>query len=151
MLVPYDQPPEIIMKLLPMANADFLIASAGVLSLTDVKKECPNIREFIWVVEKTSREMDWNEEGASVWHELVEQQSSKTIDLPESSPFSPPPELITIWLNDSPSSGEIVAFTQQNIVSALHPRPNARRPLLQRIHSHQLRRRSRCRYTSSRK
>lgn len=115
-LVPYDQPQDVAMGLFKVANADFLIATAGCLPLTDVKQSCPSIRQLMWVVEKTSRHMDWSEpsQGSSAWHEVIEGPAKSASDeLPDGEPSQKVPDLISIWQNDSPASGEVVAFSQQ--------------------------------------
>lgn len=104
------------MGLFKASEADFLIATAGSLSLSDLKQSCPSIRRLMWVVEKTSRHMDWSEpsQGASAWHEVVEVPAkSASEELPEGGSSESVPDLITIWQNNSPASGEVVAFSQQ--------------------------------------
>ena len=125
-LIPYDQPQEVILRLINMANADFMIATAGSLPLAEIRQQCLGLGEVMWVVEKTSRNVDWSEpsQGASTWHEAVEEPSksgSVSSALPESKPDDKVPDVITIWQNDTPASGEIVAFTQQ--VSSIEKAP----------------------------
>ncbi|KAB8360743.1 hypothetical protein FH972_024478 [Carpinus fangiana] len=118
-LIPFNQPDDVAMQLLKLSQADFLVSAAGSIPAQRLKQKCPNIVETISVVEKTSRHMDWDQEGASTWHEIVDQASSTvTSDLPtvENAELK---DIVTIWQNDTPNSGEIVSFTQGNLVSAI--------------------------------
>lgn len=77
---------------------------------------------MIWVVEKTSRHMDWNEvpEGVggtpeiTVWHDIIEEKAS-TSDLPSETPGGAPPNIITIHKKSRSKKEEleIVEFTQK--------------------------------------
>lgn len=105
--------------MLSRTKADALVAEAGSLPLADVSKAVPNLRQVIWVVEKTSRHVDWNEvpEGfggkldVAVWHELVE-ETKETSELPEDAEGSVPPNIVTIWQNKIGEVGQIVELTQ---------------------------------------
>jgi len=66
-------------------------------------------------VERSSREIDFAEpsNNVSVWHELVDTQSSTTTsELPERTSEPPPPGITSIWLGEDPKHGELVTFTQ---------------------------------------
>lgn len=113
-LIPYDKPNDVVLKLINLSKADFLIAAAGTLPAQDVRSKCQSIREVTWVVEETSREVDWTDasESTSTWHEIVEEQASQaTAELPPNSKGDKLADFITLWLDESPTSGELVAFT----------------------------------------
>ena len=113
-LVPYGQSHEKILKLLQTTGVDYVIAAAGSLPLSELKKQMPSIKEVLWVVEKTSREMDWSEpsEGAYTMHEIIEAKLDTTsTTLPEHNSEDHAPDIETIWLNDGFFSGE--AFSQK--------------------------------------
>lgn len=118
-LIPYNQPHPTLTELLVRTGADSLIAEAGSVPLDEIGKVAPGIRQVIWTVEKTSRHMDWNEvpEGiggkidVSVWHQLVQDQKSRTTQLPSDSEKAP--NVVFIWQEGVRKSAEIVEFTQQ--------------------------------------
>ena len=114
--------PEFLAQALSRSNASILIAAAGTLSLKDVLNFSSGLKQVIWVVEKTSRHMDWNEvpEGVggnpeiTVWHDIIEEKASGS-DLPPETPDGVPPNIITVHRRSR--SGiedlEIVEFTQK--------------------------------------
>lgn len=130
-LVPYDQQSDIALQLISLSNADLLVAAAGSLPLADIKQKCSKVKETVFVVEPSSRQMGWTDEGSKAWHELVE-DSSATPDLPPRDENTQVPDVITIWQNDKPESGEVVAFTQKNLVAAIGAQISAL-PLKRRI------------------
>jgi len=118
-LIPYNQPHPALIELLIRTGADALVAAAGSIPLANVTKGVSGLRQVIWTVEKTSRHMDWNEvpEGiggkidVSVWHELVQDQKSGTLELPQDSTKAP--NLLFVWQDAVSRSAELVEFTQQ--------------------------------------
>lgn len=114
--------PELLAQALSRSGASILIAAAGTVSLKDVLKFPSGLKQVIWVVEKTSRHMDWNEvpEGVggnpeiTVWHDIIEEKAS-TSDLPPEAPGGIPPNVIIV--HKTSRSGkeelEIVEFTQK--------------------------------------
>ncbi|KAI9664161.1 MAG: hypothetical protein M1831_002340 [Alyxoria varia] len=123
-LIPYGQSPEVTLNLMRITNAEILVANAGSVSVADLRKQSSTIKQVIWVVEKTSRSVDWSDDanGTSEWHRVVGEPSDTftgSADLPQPSPGDKVPDIVTIWLNDTPSSGEIISFTQQNVASAV--------------------------------
>jgi hypothetical protein len=113
--------------LLRKTKADVLVAAAGSLPLELLSKQHRGLKQLIWVVEKTSRHMDWTEipEGlggnidVSVWHELVQdQQDSPNGGFPElrSNQLG---KIVTIWQDQQPAPCEIVEFTHGNFVAAI--------------------------------
>ncbi|KAL8638342.1 MAG: hypothetical protein Q9228_004500 [Teloschistes exilis] len=126
-LIPQGQSPESLSKILEAANADTLVALAGSVPLQGLLQQYPHLKQVVWVVERTSRHMDWNEvpEGVggkadiAVWHDIVEEKrSSVSTDLPSDKE----PTKIVIASKDASNkadSFEIVEFSQQNIAAAV--------------------------------
>lgn len=120
-LVPYDHPTNEIISLLQKTKADVLVAEAGSLPLEEVAQKHKSLKQVIWVVEKTSRHMDWTEVpkdiggniDVSVWHQLVQDhQDISTADMPDIK--SEDLGKIVIICADKPGSEErIIEFTQK--------------------------------------
>ncbi|KAI9712383.1 MAG: hypothetical protein M1820_001596 [Bogoriella megaspora] len=126
-LVPYNQRQDLVIEYLGKTNADSLVAEAGALPLEEVIKGAPSIRQAMWVVERTSRHMDWNQvpEGAggklevAVWHDLVQdQQNAAPSHLQDNKSGASPGHVISVYQKTG-GQEEIVEFTQENIVSAV--------------------------------
>lgn len=121
-MIPYGKPKDVVLKLLRLTEADFLIAAAGLIPATDVQEQCSGVKEVMWVVEETSRDVDWTDasENTSTWHDIVDEHSAQaSSELPTDLADDKVPDIITIWLDESPTSGELVAFSQKNIVAAV--------------------------------
>lgn len=121
-LVPQQQSIETLSNMLRTTHAEILITSAGSISLQGLLAQHPALKQVIWVVEGTSRHMDWNEvpEGVggnaeiAVWHDIIEERkSSVSTDFPADDPAKPPTNVITISQDASKREFEIVEFTQQ--------------------------------------
>ena len=117
-LVPFNQPYEVVIDLLKRTKAEHLVAQAGSLPLGDLTADVKSLKNVTWVVEPTSRHMDWHEVPSeiggevevSVWHELVEEQAEKhDSTLPTSHQ---PGNIVTIWQHPDLSEPDIVEFTQ---------------------------------------
>ena len=126
-LVPYNQPHEVVVDYLRKSNADCLVAEAGALPLENVIKGAPSIHQALWVVERTSRHMDWNQvpEGAggklevAVWHDIVQdQQAAAPTNVPDNKSGTSPGNIVSIY-QKAGGQEDIVEFTQQNIVAAV--------------------------------
>lgn len=120
-LVPLGQSLEDLSSMLRAANADTLVTAAGSVPLQGLLEQHPDLKQVVWVVERTSRHMDWNEipEGVggkaeiAVWHDIVEERrSSVSADLPDGKE---PTNVVVISKNASnqPDGFEVVHFTQQ--------------------------------------
>ncbi|KAL8644471.1 MAG: hypothetical protein Q9210_007240 [Variospora velana] len=137
-LVPQRQSLEDLSTMLKAASADTLITLAGSVPLQALLEQYSNLKQVVWVVEKTSRHMEWSEvpEGVggkaeiAVWHDIIEERrSSVTGDLTNEKE---PTNVIVISKNAyNMSTGyEMVEITQQNIVAAVSaqisalPRPH---------------------------
>lgn len=103
-------------------NADCLVAAAGSLPVEELLKQSPGLRQVIWVAERSSRQMEWNEvpEGVggkaeiAVWHEIVDEKgASASSELPAPIPSEEQPG-VTIVSRKADSSGYTrVVFTQK--------------------------------------
>ncbi|KAK3714826.1 hypothetical protein LTR37_007561 [Vermiconidia calcicola] len=142
-LLPYNLPHPKVYEILNTTSADSLICAAGNLPLDDVTQECKNLKLLTWVVEKTSRHMDWNgvpdaaqeRLNVSVWHDIVEENKSTTNNqLPSNDEGDKPGDVVVVSQpQKSPSTEpEIVTFTQSNLVSAIAALISAL-PLRQRL------------------
>ncbi|KAJ9629871.1 hypothetical protein H2203_002255 [Taxawa tesnikishii (nom. ined.)] len=140
-LIPYNQPQDVVMKLLNDTGADCLIAAAGSLPLEEVCSKVSGIEQVTWVVESTSRHMDWTgapEEAkgkvrVSVWHELVDDgKAQASSELPSNDESPELGRIVTIWHEKHGGASQIVEFTQKNIVSAVGALSSAL-PLRQRL------------------
>lgn len=125
-LLPYNLPHPAAYALINATTADGLVCAAGSLPLDGVAKECSKIRSLVWVVEKTSRHMDWhgvphfakNRLTVNVWHDVVQENLSKTDDdLPTNASGDAPTDIITFW--DSPTKPQIVPVSHGNMVAAI--------------------------------
>jgi len=118
--VPYNQPHSVVIKLLQELGVTSLVANAGSLPLSDLCKSVSNLGQIVWVVEKTSRHMDWSgtpEEAAgrvavSVWHDLVQENQSANAELPANEGVEPG-NVSQVWLIKQGVLGKVVEFTQK--------------------------------------
>lgn len=131
-LIPFNLPHPTVVSILKSTNADALVAAAGSLPLEMLSKGNSALKQLVWVVEKTSRHMDWTEipEGlggridVSVWHETVQDHQGDLPKFPDlqSSQLG---KIVTLWDMDTVQSGsqapntEAVEFTHGNLVAAI--------------------------------
>ncbi|PNS21161.1 hypothetical protein CAC42_3499 [Sphaceloma murrayae] len=117
-LLPYNQPHDVIVELIRKVGADAVVAAAGSLPLESLKQS--NINNVTWVVEKSSRQMDWTagqtDAKLSVWHETVA-ESSASSELPANGDVKPG-TVTQVWMTKQGIPGKITEFTQGNIVAA---------------------------------
>ncbi|KAL9114206.1 MAG: hypothetical protein Q9187_007501, partial [Circinaria calcarea] len=126
-LIPQGISQEQLIHHLKAINPDCLLAPAGTLAPQALLRSCPSIKRFIWVVEKTSRQMDWKasteEVSAKVatWHDIIEEKRQSASSEPPLEPegFEPPP-VVTVWQgNKGLTHFEIVGYSQKTIVAAI--------------------------------
>ncbi|KAL8822698.1 MAG: hypothetical protein Q9191_006568, partial [Dirinaria sp. TL-2023a] len=126
-LLPYGINVEEVADVLRESGSDCLIAAAGALPLEALLQQYPNIRQVIWVAERSSRHMDWNEvpEGVGgkadigVWHEIIsENRDSVSSDLPSDTAEPSSPKVIIVSKEAKPEKYGTVEFTQKNLVAA---------------------------------
>ena len=99
-----------------------MIASAGSLPLERLLQLYPGLKHVIWVAERSSRHMEWNEvpEGVggraeiAVWHEVVEEKRSSALaELPPRNSDAVTPSVITTSISaHNPEKHELIEFTQ---------------------------------------
>lgn len=120
-LIPYDHPTTEIIGLLQKSKADVLIAEAGSLPLEEVAQKHKSLKQVIWVVEKTSRHMDWTvipkdiggNVDVSVWHQLVQDhQDVTTADLPNIK-REELGKVVVVCAGKPGSEERIIEFTQK--------------------------------------
>ncbi|KAI9885160.1 MAG: hypothetical protein M1823_003047 [Watsoniomyces obsoletus] len=127
-LLPYRQSLETVIELLKKTNADVLIAGAGTVPLAELVDAYPPLNYVIWVVQRGSRHLDWNEVpegfggkvGVAVWHDLIdERKPNASTELPPAEEGSEAPGIVTIWQKKEDDAGEVNEFTQGNVVAAI--------------------------------
>lgn len=88
-LIPQGRSTLALADILKKTEADVLVAAAGTIPLKELVTLYSGLKQVIWVVERSSRHIDWNEvpEGfgvkadVSAWHDIVDQKES-TSELP---------------------------------------------------------------------
>jgi hypothetical protein len=126
-LLSYDQPSGTIISMLKQSDADTLISAVGSLPFESVTQQHPALRQLIWVVDEGSSHMDWDEipkgtGGAinvSTWQEIIEDHRSSATDLPKSDPTEKLTNLVAFWQSKQGDAGQLVEYTQLNLVSAI--------------------------------
>ena len=104
-------------------RADVLVAGAGTVPLNELLPKYSGLKQVMWVVERTSRHMDWNEvpEGLggkadiAVWHDIIDEKAFSSSDLPTEVAGSSPPDLLLVTEDATSAldSYEIVSFAQK--------------------------------------
>lgn len=109
-------------------KADILVAGAGSLPLKELLQKSPHLKQVIWVVERTSRHMDWNEEEQSeagkvevaAWHKIIDEKQTPS-ELPDDVPEGTVTNVVIVtedaW--SAMDSYEVTEFTQA--VRHFHP------------------------------
>ena len=85
-MVPQQKSIDTLAGILVETKADILVAGAGSLPLKELLQKYPHLRQVIWVVERTSRHIDWNEVGEgeggkaeiAVWHNIIEEKQASS-------------------------------------------------------------------------
>ncbi|KAL9039628.1 MAG: hypothetical protein Q9214_004800, partial [Letrouitia sp. 1 TL-2023] len=123
-LIPQEQSLKDLGDVLASTKANTLVTAAGSVPLQALLEQHSGLREVIWVVERTSRHMEWNEvpEGVGgradigVWHEVIEERrhivdSDLTSGLNDGSLSN----IVMVSNNrkGGPKNFDIVEFTQQ--------------------------------------
>lgn len=114
-LIPYGLPEDVVIQLIQLANAEFVVGTAGSIPSDEMRKHCKMIKGALWIVDRANREVDFTEPGKNVhaWHEILEKYGSETTsDLPENVAEQSPPGITSIWLAENPKHGELVTFAQ---------------------------------------
>lgn len=102
-------------------KSDILVAGAGSLPLRELLPKYPNLKQVIWVVERSSRHMDWNEVGEgeggkaeiAVWHDIIDERQASS-ELPGDVPGGTVSNVVMVtedaW--SAMDSYELTEFTQ---------------------------------------
>lgn len=111
MLLPYNQPHDVVVDLITQTGSDCLVAEAGSLPLESLAGT--KVKHVIWVVSRASRHMDWSgtkkTPTVSTWHELVE-QATITAELPKND--VEPANVTQVWLTKQGVPGRVTEFRQ---------------------------------------
>lgn len=135
-LLPYDQSTDKLLSLINQSKADTVIAAVGSFPYDVVMQSYPALQQMIWVVDEGSKHMDWNEVptgtggivNVSTWQDIIQdQESNDGIELPAVDKNSIAKEIFAYW-----PSGELVGFTQSNIIAGVAGQLNSI-PTTQRI------------------
>ena len=120
-LIPQQQSLDTLAGIPVETKADILVASAGTLPLKELLPKYPNLKQVIWVVERTSRHMDWNEVGegeggiaeVAVWHDIIDEKQTSS-ELPSEIPGGTTTNVVMVtedaW--SAMDSYELSEFTQ---------------------------------------
>ena len=120
-LIPQQKSLDTLAGILVETKADILVAGAGSLPLKELLPKYPNLKQVIWVVERTSRHMDWNEvaegEGGkadiAVWHDIIDKGQASS-ELPDDVPGGTVTNVVMVtedaW--SAMDSYELTEFTQ---------------------------------------
>ena len=122
-MIPPGQSLDTLAGILTETRAEVLIAGAGALPLNELLQKYTSLKQMIWVVERTSRHMDWNEvpEGVggiadiAVWHDIIDEKASTPLEWPKEIPGNTLPDVLCV-VEDGTSaldSYEIIKFTQK--------------------------------------
>ncbi len=119
-MIPQQKSLDTLAGILMESKADILIAGAGSLPLKELLPKYPHLKQVIWVVERTSRHMDWNEVGEgeggkadiAVWHDIIDEKQASS-ELPGDLEGSATNILmVTEDASSAMDSYEITEFTQ---------------------------------------
>ena len=104
------------------SRADCIVAAAGSLPLEGLFNQYSGLRQVVWVAERSSRHMDWNEvpEGVggkadiAVWHEIVDEKGdASSSELPASIPDEALSSIVIISNKPNSHDYSMVTFTQK--------------------------------------
>lgn len=117
-LIPQSHSPELLAQLLSETKADGLIATAGRVSSRDLGASAKQMKCAIWVVEQTSRQMDFVQnpmigKSTSEWHTLVDQDQATSTEFPSPVSSNGMPDIISIWPTKDSDNYEILQYTQK--------------------------------------
>ncbi|QSZ32742.1 hypothetical protein DSL72_002321 [Monilinia vaccinii-corymbosi] len=141
-LLPYDESPESLIKLIQKSEADTVIAAVGSFPFDVVIKSYPSLKQMIWVVDDGNKHMDWNEVpkgtggavNVSTWQEILQDQEANAgSELPVVDKNAKEPGSVVAFWPD----GELVRHTQSVLVAGVSGQLNSI-PTVQRITSKDL-------------
>lgn len=125
-IMPYDQPATAVTDMLERSGADTMIAAVGTLPFDAVTKEYAGLKSLFWVVDPGSKHLDWDElprgtNGLYVntWQEIMQKEGGIAASELPSLVKTPTKNILMFWLPETGEPGEMVEYTQGNIVSAM--------------------------------
>ncbi|KAF4120483.1 Acyl-CoA synthetase (AMP-forming)/AMP-acid ligase II [Geosmithia morbida] len=128
-LMPYDVSDEELVSMLRRSAADTVVTASGAFPLDRVVEAYPSLRQLVWVVEGASSHLDWSEvpEGAggsvnvATWQDIVQDTSASAGDLPGTGAdgAAAASDVVVFWRNATGGVGDMVRFTQANIVAGV--------------------------------
>ena len=111
-----------MLELLQETKVDTLITEAGSISPESIFQTTTLIKNILWVVEKTSRQMGWADAADNgnttaevvVWHDMIAEMQ----EIVSSIPYGGTAEndlagVVAVWHNEELHEFEIVEFTQK--------------------------------------
>ena len=118
-LLPYPSDAKTVQSVLSKTQADLLVTAAGVIPLNELQGIL-SLKNVVYVVEKASRELDWNTPPGSriqtkTFHDVitgVPMEAPQTVDVDK-------PAIITTYTPHGGANLEIIEFSTQNIVAAV--------------------------------
>ncbi|RFU33475.1 hypothetical protein B7463_g2848, partial [Scytalidium lignicola] len=140
-LLPYDKSTEAIATFLAKSQADTVVAAVGSFPFDAVTNSYKGLKAIVWVVDEGSKHMDWNEVpsgtggavNVSTWQDLVQDEgASASSELPPAGTSGETKNIIAFWPSEESDVGELVEYTQTNIVAAISGQI-ASLPTVQRI------------------
>jgi hypothetical protein len=127
-LLPFDQPDDVVLSMLRRAAADTVITIPGSFPFDTVVKNYPSLRQLVWVVDQGSNHLDWNEVpkgmGGSVnvatWHDIInEAPDDAGNELPPLEGQKEARDVTIFWQSKPGTLEEMVRFTPINLVSGI--------------------------------
>ncbi len=110
--------------MLEACHADTMIAAVGTLPFDTVTKEYSGLKSLFWIVDPGSKHLDWDvpTDGGPVYvttyQKIISSDTVTTSELPPVS-STPAKPVLQFWLPESGEPGELVEYSQANIVSAV--------------------------------
>ncbi len=132
-IIPQGQSPASLADLLNTTQADVLVAAAGTIPLKELVKHYSGLKQIVWVVERSSRHIDWNEVPDGVggradvlaWHDIVDQNEASS-ETPPDLPQSAISDIVAVYEHKNHGGErryEIVNFTQKVELTDSGPEP----------------------------
>ena len=109
---------EQLVEILKKSRSETLIAPAGTVTPGNIAEFSSTLKQRIWVVESTSRQMDWTQDSSNkstaLWHEIIESnQEQQPSDLPSTEKDYQPPDIVSVTPLPASGSYEITTYTQK--------------------------------------
>ena len=110
-LLPFNQPHDVVIGLIKSTEADCIVAEAGSLPLALLSSL--KVKTIILVATPNSQHMDWTSKEGSVsvvtWHDLVAKANTST-ELPSGE--TKLGTVTEIWMKEQGTTSKVTEFTQ---------------------------------------